>query len=69
MAWVDEADLKTVILRHFPELGSTGLGNVRNAFEPWDTDERLDPERHPLRAFHRDLKPDPWLGDAWKGSP
>ena len=66
LAWIDEADLKTVILRHFPELGSTGLANVRNAFEPWDPDERLDPERHPLRAFHRDLKPDPWLGDAWR---
>ena len=67
LAWIDDADLKTVILRHFPELGSTGLGNIRNAFEPWDTDERLDPDRHPLRAFQRDLQPDPWLGDAWKG--
>ena len=66
LAWIDDADLKTVILRHFPELGETGLGNVKNAFEPWDTDERLDPERHPLREFDRDLRPDPWLGDAYR---
>lgn len=66
LAWVDDSDLKTVILRHFPELARTGLGNVKNAFEPWDPDERLAPERHPLREFDRDLKPDPWLGDAWK---
>ena len=64
LAWIDEADLKTVILRHFPELASTGLGNIKNAFEPWDTEERLAPERHPLRAFDKDLRPDPWLGDA-----
>ncbi len=66
LAWVDGSDLKTVILRHFPELSGTGLGNVKNAFEPWDLDEKLDPERHPLRGFDRDLKPDPWLGDAWR---
>ena len=65
LAWIDDSDLKTVILRHFPELASTGLGNVKNAFEPWDTG-RLDPARHPLRGFNRELRPDPWLGDAWK---
>ena len=65
LEWVDAADLKTVILRHFPELASTGLGNVKNAFEPWDTG-RLDPARHPLRGFDRELRPNPWLGDAWK---
>ena len=47
MQWVDDASLKTVILRHFPELAATGLGNVTNAFEPWDTDTWLDPLRHP----------------------
>ena len=66
LAWIDETDLKTVILRHYPELADTGLANIKNAFEPWDTDERLDPERHPLRAFDRALKPDPWLSDARK---
>ena len=66
LAWIDDSDLKTVILRHFPELGETGLGNVKNAFEPWDTGERLDPERHPLREFDRDLWPDLWLGDAYR---
>lgn len=29
----------------------TGLSNIKNAFEPWDTDEALDPERHPLRKW------------------
>ncbi|HUF84615.1 MAG TPA: hypothetical protein VMQ81_08510, partial [Acidimicrobiia bacterium] len=55
---------KDVILRHFPELASTGLGNVTNAFEPWDTDAQLDPQRHPLRAFDPSLRKDPWRGDA-----
>ncbi len=66
LAWIDAADLKTVILRHFPELGRTGLGNIKNAFEPWDTGEKLDPDRHPLREFDRDLRSDPWLGDAYR---
>ena len=35
MDWVDKASLKTVILRHYPELAATGLANVANAFEPW----------------------------------
>jgi hypothetical protein len=59
--------LKTVLLRHYPQLANTGLANIKNAFEPWDTDERLDPQRHPLRAFDKELKPDPWLGDAFRG--
>ena len=64
LQWIDEADLKTVLLRHYPQLAKTGLANVKNAFEPWDTAERLDPGRHPLRAYDKDLKPDPWIGDA-----
>ena len=64
MQWVDDASLKTVILRHLPELAATGLGNVSNAFEPWDTEVWLDPKRHPLRACQPELKRDPWLGDA-----
>lgn len=64
--WIDDADLKTVILRHYPELARTGLANVRNAFEPWDADERLEPARHPLRAFDKTLS-DPWRGDAAPG--
>ena len=55
---------KDVILRHYPELASTGLGNVKNAFEPWDTSPVLSEERHPLRAFDPELKKDPWKGDA-----
>lgn len=64
LRWIDAVDLKTVILRHFPELAATGLANVRNAFEPWDTDAMLSPERHPLRAFDPELKADPWRGEA-----
>ena len=64
LRWVDDSSLKTVLLRHYPELAQTGLANVKNAFEPWDTDQRLDPARHPLRAFDKELRPDPWLGDT-----
>jgi hypothetical protein len=64
LEWIDRADLKSVILRHYPELAESGLANVKNAFEPWDTDARLDPDRHPLRSFDKALRPDPWRGDA-----
>ena len=66
MAWIDASSFKQVILRHYPELGKTGLANVKNAFEPWDTDERLDPGRHPLRQFDRELRDSPWVGDAYR---
>ena len=46
--WIDAADLKSVILRHYPALTNSGLANVCNAFEPWDTVEHLDPIWHPL---------------------
>jgi hypothetical protein len=62
LAWIDRATLKGVLLRHFPELEATGLGNVRNAFEPWD-EGALDPARHPTRAFEKDLARDPWSGE------
>ncbi|MGE3075043.1 MAG: peroxidase family protein [Dehalococcoidia bacterium] len=58
--WIDRADLKTVILRHYPELAKTGLANVKNAFEPWDESFPLKPDRHPLRGFDRELKKNPW---------
>jgi hypothetical protein len=58
--WIDAADLKTVVLRHYPELARSGLTNVKNAFEPWDAGPRLDAGRHPLRAFDKELRPDPW---------
>lgn len=64
LQWIDETDFRTVILRHYPELGATGLANIQCAFEPWDTDERLDPVRHPLRGYDKALQPDPWLGNA-----
>ena len=66
LKWVDKTNFKTVLLRHYPELKDTGLANVTNAFEPWDTDEKLDPARHPLRQYEKFLKPDPWLGDAYR---
>ena len=50
LQWIDAADFKVVLLRHFPALAATGLANVDNAFEPWDTGE-LTLDRHPLRAF------------------
>lgn len=68
LRWVDESSLKRVILRHFPQLEQSGLGNIKNAFEPWDIGSELDPDRHPLREFDSDLK-DPWQGDAAATSP
>jgi hypothetical protein len=64
MKWIDDVSLKSVLLRHHPELAMTGLANIKNAFEPWDTNGRLDLERHPLRAFDPELKRDPRKGDA-----
>jgi hypothetical protein len=61
--WIDASSFKNVLLRNFPELASTGLANVRNAFEPWDDEATLDPARHPLRAYDQELQPDPWCGD------
>jgi hypothetical protein len=63
--WIDASSFKNVLLRNFPELAATGLANVRNAFERWDNDERLDPSRHLLRAYNEELQPDPWLGDTF----
>jgi hypothetical protein len=66
LAWIDASDFKAVILRHYPELANTGLANVKNAFEPWDTGERLQPARHPLRQYCKELKANPWQGDAYR---
>ncbi|MEO1257605.1 MAG: peroxidase family protein [Bacteroidota bacterium] len=66
LKWIDKTSFKTVLLRHYPELKNTGLANITNAFEPWDTDKQLDPSRHPLRQYEKFLKPDPWLGDAYR---
>ncbi|HMQ90431.1 MAG TPA: peroxidase family protein, partial [Flavilitoribacter sp.] len=63
--WIDKSSFKAVILRHYPELANTGLANIKNAFEPWDTGEQLDPSRHPLRGWDKELKKDPWRGDAY----
>ncbi len=67
LRWIDDVDFKTVLLRHYPELSATGLANIRNGFEPWDTDAVLSPERHPLRACDPELTEDPWRGEAHRG--
>lgn len=64
--WIDNSSFRSVLLRNYPELTHTGLANVTNAFEPWDMNEQLDPTRHPLRSFEEELKPNPWLGDAYR---
>jgi len=66
LRWIDETDLKTVILRHYPELADTGLANIKNAFEPWDEEPELNPKRHPLREWDAELRGDPWRGDAYR---
>lgn len=66
MQWIDKNSLKTVLLRHYPQLAESGLANVMNAFEPWDENRELNPTRHPLRAFDKELKKNPWIGDAFK---
>jgi hypothetical protein len=33
--WIDDNSMKTVILRHMPELKETELAKLTNAFEPW----------------------------------
>ena len=66
LRWIDQTDLKTVLLRHYPELADTGLANIKNAFEPWDEGPELDPDRHPLREWDTELQPDPWRGDAYR---
>ncbi len=33
--WIEQNTMKTVLLRHYPDLASTGLANVENAFHPW----------------------------------
>jgi hypothetical protein len=55
LSWIDDASLKTVLLRHYPQLGATGLINIENAFEPWDVGA-LSQERHPLRQFDEALR-------------
>jgi len=61
--WIDSSTFKTVLLRNYPELAATGLANITNAFEPWDTNETLDQLRHPLRAYEPELGKNPWQGD------
>lgn len=66
LRWIDRSDLKTVLLRQYPELAATGLANIKNAFEPWDEEPFLRPLRHPLRAYDRETQREPWLGDGYR---
>lgn len=34
--WIENNSMKSVLLRHFPELAQTGLAEAKNAFYPWD---------------------------------
>ena len=36
IAWIEQASLKGILLRQFPELAETGLADVDNAFYPWE---------------------------------
>lgn len=66
LEWIDNATFRSVLLRNYPELGQTGLANIKNAFEPWDTEEKLDADRHPLRMFDKELHPNPLLGNVYR---
>jgi hypothetical protein len=51
LARIDEATLKSVLLRHCPELARSGLMGVNNAFEPWGTTADTHPAEHPLTVY------------------
>jgi hypothetical protein len=36
LAWIENATMKSVLIRNFPELAETELANVTNAFYPWN---------------------------------
>lgn len=36
LMWIELSSMRSVLLRHFPELRNTGLTNVANAFYPWE---------------------------------
>ncbi|GAB5543670.1 MAG: peroxidase family protein [Sandaracinaceae bacterium] len=36
LIWVEANSMKSVLLRHFPDLADTGLAHVDNAFYPWE---------------------------------
>ncbi len=53
LEWIDNNTLKSVLLRHYPEFKKTGLANIENAFEPWDEDDHLEINRHPLGRMYK----------------
>ncbi|MET0343473.1 MAG: peroxidase family protein [Polyangiales bacterium] len=49
-ARIETTTLKRLLLRHLPELCTSGLAGVHNAFEPWGTTVHDAPDEHPLSA-------------------
>jgi len=43
--WVENNSMKSVLLRHYPELADSNLAYVTNAFFPWD--QAVDPDTGP----------------------
>lgn len=36
LLWIEMNSMKSILLRHYPELADTGLASVANAFYPWE---------------------------------
>ena len=47
---IDKANLKDIMLEHYPELAQSGLAGVNNAFEPWSSTAESAPDEHPLTS-------------------
>ena len=54
--WIDENDMISVIIRHFPEL-APALHGLDNAFVPWKPLEYLRPQSQPLSPEATDAQP------------
>jgi Animal haem peroxidase len=50
MDLIDNANLKDLFILHYPELKTSGLADVNNAFEPWRSTAATAPDEHPLTA-------------------
>ena len=46
LAWIENNTFKSVLLRHYPSLASTGLADVDNAFTPWTDSWTFDSPRN-----------------------
>jgi Animal haem peroxidase/Catalase len=67
LEWIDAASMKSVLLRHHPELARTGLAEVENAFAPWAAvDGARDGAAPEIRAS-ADAVVDTW-GEDWESA-